>query len=96
MNLKDFIEGSRGLTGANRPIHLRLWQEKRVLDDVLLVKRVTGSETLCPTLWLRSVYDSRGDSPSASAPGPIHQKKMNRALVEFAANQALTCACSRR
>jgi type VI secretion system secreted protein VgrG len=64
MNLKDFIEGSRGLTGENRPIHLRLWQEKRVLDDVLLVKRVTGSETLCGGLEYRLFCVSiRADLP---------------------------------
>jgi len=53
MNLKDLIQGPSGLTEANRPIHLRLWQEKCVLDDVLLVKRVTGSETLCGGLEYR-------------------------------------------
>jgi len=53
MNLKDLIEGSDGLSETNRPIRLRLWQEKRVLDNVLLVKRVTGSETLCGGLEYR-------------------------------------------
>jgi len=53
MNLKDLIQGPSGVTEANRPIHLRLWREKRVLDDVLLVKRVTGSETVCGGLEYR-------------------------------------------
>lgn len=64
MHLKDLIEGRSGLTGANRPIHLRLWREKRLLDDVLLVKRVTGSETLCGGLEYRLFCVSvRADLP---------------------------------
>jgi len=47
MNFDDLIEASSGLTTANRPIHLRLPQKQHVLEDVLLVKRVTGTETLC-------------------------------------------------
>lgn len=47
MNLKDLLRGASGLTEANRPIRLRLSQRKDVLDDALLVKRVTGSESLC-------------------------------------------------
>ncbi|MGJ7914602.1 type VI secretion system Vgr family protein [Massilia sp. LXY-6] len=53
MNLKDVVEGFAGLTEANRPIRLRLSQEQRVLEDVLLVKRVTGSEVLCGGLEYR-------------------------------------------
>jgi type VI secretion system secreted protein VgrG len=53
MNLKDFTEVFAGLSEANRPIRMRLAQAQRVLDDVLLVKRVTGSETLCGGLEYR-------------------------------------------
>jgi type VI secretion system secreted protein VgrG len=53
MNLKELFEGSSGLTETNRPIRLRLSQQQRALDDVLLVKRVTGNETLCGGLEYR-------------------------------------------
>ena len=53
MNLKDLIEAFAGLSEANRPIRLRLSQERQVLDDVLLVKRVTGNETMCGGLEYR-------------------------------------------
>jgi len=36
-----------GLTQANRPIRLMLRGQGVVLDDVLIVKRVTGKESLC-------------------------------------------------
>ena len=36
-----------GLNSANRPIRLRLSTENGVLDDLLLVKRVSGAETIC-------------------------------------------------
>ena len=36
-----------GLTEANRPIRLRLSNEKGVVDDLLLVKHVSGVETIC-------------------------------------------------
>ncbi|WP_229415723.1 type VI secretion system Vgr family protein [Pseudoduganella armeniaca] len=35
------------LTGENRPIRLRLFDGSQVLDDVLLVKHVSGAETIC-------------------------------------------------
>ncbi|MFJ1471405.1 type VI secretion system Vgr family protein [Massilia orientalis] len=53
MNLKDLIEAFAGLSEANRPIRLRLSQERQVLDDVLLVKRVTGNEAMCGGLEYR-------------------------------------------
>jgi len=53
MNLKDLTEAFAGLSEANRPIRLRLSQEQHVLEDVLLVKRVTGNETLCGGLEYR-------------------------------------------
>lgn len=53
MNLKDLMDAFAGLTGAKRPIRLRLSQERRVFDDVLLVKRVVGSEALCGGLEYR-------------------------------------------
>jgi len=53
MNLKDLTEAFAGLSEAKRPIRLRLSHEQDVLDDVLLVKRVTGNESLCGGLEYR-------------------------------------------
>jgi type VI secretion system secreted protein VgrG len=53
MDLKDLTEAFGGLSEAKRPIRLRLSQGQRVLDDVLLIKRVTGSETICGGLEYR-------------------------------------------
>ncbi|MES2741486.1 MAG: type VI secretion system Vgr family protein [Pseudomonadota bacterium] len=36
-----------GLSEANRPIRLRLWNEQGAVNDLLLVKRVSGSEQVC-------------------------------------------------
>lgn len=44
--IKDF-----GLSEANRPIRLRLSQTKGMLDDVLMVQRVEGKESLCGGLY---------------------------------------------
>jgi type VI secretion system secreted protein VgrG len=53
MNFKEIADGFAGLTEANRPIRVRLSKEQRVLEDVLLVKRATGRETLCGGLEYR-------------------------------------------
>jgi type VI secretion system secreted protein VgrG len=64
MNLKDVMEAFAGLSEANRPIRLRLSQGRQVLDDVLLVKRVTGSEALCGGLEYRLLcVSTRDDLP---------------------------------
>lgn len=64
MKLKDLIGAWSGLTEANRPIRLRLAQENRVVDDVLLVKRVMGSEALCGGLEYRLLcVSTRADLP---------------------------------
>jgi type VI secretion system secreted protein VgrG len=64
MNLKDLTGAFADLSEANRPIRLRLSQGKHVLDDVLLVKRVTGSETLCGGLEYRLLcVSTRADLP---------------------------------
>jgi type VI secretion system secreted protein VgrG len=64
MNLKDLIDASANLTEANRPIRLRLSQERHVLDDVLLIKRVTGCESLCGGLEYRLLcVSTRADLP---------------------------------
>lgn len=47
MNLRNLLSTVDGLSEAARPIRLRLSPEKKVLDDILLVKRVQGVETLC-------------------------------------------------
>lgn len=47
MNLETLAIELTGLTGANRPIRLRLWNEDGVADDMLLVKHVSGVETIC-------------------------------------------------
>jgi type VI secretion system secreted protein VgrG len=36
-----------GLTDENRPLRLRLSTERGIVDDLLLVKRVSGSEAIC-------------------------------------------------
>ena len=64
MKLKDLTEAFVGLSEANRPIRLRLSQEGAVLDDALLVKRVTGSETMCGGLEYRILcVSTRSDIP---------------------------------
>jgi type VI secretion system secreted protein VgrG len=64
MHLNDLIAGLPDLTEAYRPIRLRLSQEKQVLDDVLLVKRVTGGEVLCGGLEYRlQCVSTRADLP---------------------------------
>ncbi len=47
MNLQQFQASITGLTGANRPIRLRLATDRGVADDLLLVKHVNGIETIC-------------------------------------------------
>ena len=47
MNLDKLSIDLTGLTEANRPIRLRLSSEKGVADDLLLVKHVSGVETIC-------------------------------------------------
>ena len=53
MNLKDLVEEFTGLTAANRPIRVHLSQGQQELSDVLLVKRLSGTETLCGGLEYR-------------------------------------------
>ncbi|WP_426320263.1 type VI secretion system Vgr family protein [Pseudoduganella sp. R-43] len=47
MNLLDLAGLSAAFSEANRPIRLRLGSENEVLDDALMVQRVTGVETMC-------------------------------------------------
>lgn len=47
MNVGLLAKELMGLSGANRPIRLRLWNEKGIADDTLIVRHVTGVETLC-------------------------------------------------
>lgn len=47
MKLSNLPFELNGLTEANRPIRLRLSTEKGVVDDLLLVKQVSGVETIC-------------------------------------------------
>jgi type VI secretion system secreted protein VgrG len=53
MNLKDLMEAFSGVSEASRPIRLRLSQGPQVLNDILLVQRVTGHESLCGGLEYR-------------------------------------------
>jgi type VI secretion system secreted protein VgrG len=53
MNFKDMTALFAGVSGENRPIRVRLSHGRNVFDNVLLVKRVTGSETLCGGLEYR-------------------------------------------
>jgi type VI secretion system secreted protein VgrG len=64
MNLKELIAAFAGLSDAQRPIRLRLLQGRTVLDHQLLVKRVTGSETICGGLEYRLLcVSTRQDIP---------------------------------
>jgi len=64
MNFHGLVEGFAGLTEAKRPIRVRLSQGQQVLSDVLLVKRVTGTETLCGGLEYRLLcVSTRADLP---------------------------------
>jgi type VI secretion system secreted protein VgrG len=45
--LRDLPLNIPGLTEANRPIRLRLATEKGITDDLLLVKHVSGAESIC-------------------------------------------------
>ncbi|MFN3790328.1 type VI secretion system Vgr family protein [Massilia sp.] len=64
MNLKKLASAFVGMSEGNRPIRARLAQGQNVLDDVLLVKRVTGNETLCGGLEYRlACVASRADFP---------------------------------
>lgn len=47
MNLNELSGLFTGLSESNRPIRLRLSGRHRVHDDALMVKQVTGQETLC-------------------------------------------------
>ena len=53
MNLQQLRASITGLTGANRPIRLRLATERGPADDLLLVKHVNGVETMCGGLEYR-------------------------------------------
>lgn len=64
MKLKDLAAAFAGLSEADRPIRLRLTYKRRVLDDVVLVKRVTGHESLCGGLEYRLLcISTRADLP---------------------------------
>ena len=47
MNLSNLPVELIGMTEANRPMRLRLATENGVVDDLLLVKQVSGVETIC-------------------------------------------------
>ena len=47
MNLGDLMDVFAGLSGVHRPIRLRLSLAGKLVDDLLLVKHVTGIETIC-------------------------------------------------
>lgn len=53
MDLHAFKAFGAGLTQANRPIRLRLGSQDAALDDVLLVKQVSGKEALCDGIEYR-------------------------------------------
>lgn len=64
MNLKDLIEGFTSLTESHRPIRLRFSREQQASGDVLLVQRVSGTETLCGGLEYRLLcVSARADLP---------------------------------
>lgn len=47
MNLNDAIMPLSSLSGVNRPIRVKLWNEDGLVDEVLLVKAVAGIEAVC-------------------------------------------------
>ena len=47
MNLNDLRDVLTGVSQVNRPIRLRLSHERGVADEALLVKQVSGIDTLC-------------------------------------------------
>lgn len=47
MNLHNLPVEVSDLIDANRPIRLRLSNERGVIDDLLMVQRVSGAETIC-------------------------------------------------
>jgi type VI secretion system secreted protein VgrG len=53
LNFQDMAEALNGLSGKRQAIQLRLSHGNRVLDDVLTVKRVTGTESICGGLEYR-------------------------------------------
>jgi type VI secretion system secreted protein VgrG len=64
MNPKDLVEAFGGLSESRRPIRLRLSLAQQVIDNVLLVKRVSGSETICGGLEYRLLcVSTRADLP---------------------------------
>ncbi|WP_317203551.1 type VI secretion system Vgr family protein [Janthinobacterium sp.] len=46
MNLNDALTSLSGLTGSNRPIRLKLWSNQGIVEDLLLVKQVSGIEAV--------------------------------------------------
>lgn len=64
MNLKDLAAAFAGLSDRDRPVRLRLSHKRGLLNDVLLVKRVTGHESLCGGLEYRLLcLSTRADLP---------------------------------
>lgn len=53
MSLHESLAALGSLSDANRPIRLRLPPRQEALGDALLVKRVTGTESLCGGLEYR-------------------------------------------
>lgn len=64
MNLRDLVDAFGGLSETSRPIRLRLSLARQAVDDVLLVKRVSGSEAICGGLEYRLLcVSTRADIP---------------------------------
>ena len=64
MNLNDLIEEFTSLTESNRPIRMQLSQGQQAHSDALLVKHVSGAETLCGGLEYRLLcVSTRADLP---------------------------------
>lgn len=53
MDIRVLAETFDGWSGTGRPIRLRLSHGARVLDNVLMIKRITGFETICGGLEYR-------------------------------------------
>ncbi len=88
MNLSDFHVELAEMTEANRPIRLRLSTAEGVVDDLLLVKQVSGVETICGGIEYSLLC------VSTSAGMPLKQFIANPVEIQFVTDTgALRAVC---
>lgn len=82
------LAGLTGLTGANRPIRLRLATERGIADKLLLVKHVSGAEAICGGLEYRLLC------VATQAGMPLKQFNAMAAEIQFVTDSgALRSVC---